>query len=69
MPSRNYEVKVRIWTDRTVYVQAGDFGEAEEKALQEVTALVGGYEPEVLYVVPVEEGFGDDDWPIDRADD
>ena len=68
MTSRGmYEVKVRLWTERTVTVEADDFDHAEELAMQEAQNVVGGYDPEVLYVVPVK--YDRDDWPIDRADD
>jgi len=50
-----YEVCVRIWTDRKVVVLADDFDDAEAKALKEVTATVGGYDPEVLWALEVEQ--------------
>ena len=49
-----YEVLVRIWTDRKVVVLADGFDDAEAKAIKEVTALVGGYDPEVLWAMEVE---------------
>jgi len=61
-----YKVHVRAWTDRTIHVHADGYDEAEEKALKEMVFLVGGYDPEVLWAIEVEQT---DDWPIDRADD
>jgi hypothetical protein len=49
-----YEVMVRVLTQRTVIVDADGFDEAEELAMQEVQALTGGYEPEVLWAMEVE---------------
>jgi len=48
-----YEVLVRIWADRKVVVLADGFDDAEAKAIKEVTALVGGYDPEVLWAMEV----------------
>ena len=48
-----YELLVRIWTDRKVVVLADGFDDAEAKAIKEVTALVGGYDPEVLWAMEV----------------
>lgn len=66
MNERHYEVTVRAWTDRVITVRAIDEERAEEKAIKEIVALVGGFDPEVLATVQVEPT---DDWPIDRADD
>ena len=55
-----YEVLVRIWTDRKVVVLANGFDDAEAKALKEVTALVGGYDPEILWAIEVENTDNDD---------
>ena len=54
-----YEVLVRIWTDRKVVVLADGFDDAEAKALKEVTALVGGYDPEILWAREVENTDND----------
>ena len=62
-----YEVKVRVWTDRTITVDADGFDDAEDKAMLEARTIVDGYDPEVLYVVPIK--YDKDDWPVDRADD
>ena len=50
-----YELLVRIWTDRKVVVLADGFDDAEAKAIKEVTALVGGYDPEVLWAMEVKK--------------
>ena len=46
----NYRVKVRVLVDREVNVLASDLDEAEEKAMREVVNLVGGREPEVVWL-------------------
>ena len=66
MNERHYEVTVRAWTDRVITVRAFDEERAEEQAIKEMVASVGGFDPEVLATVQVEPT---DDWPIDRADD
>ena len=53
-----YEVMVRVLTQRTVIVDADGFDEAEELAMQEVQAMLDGYEAEVLWAMEVEK---DDD--------
>ena len=59
--SGQYEVLVRVTTERTVTVDAKDFDHAEELAAQEVQALTNGYDPEVLWVVPIKYDKDDDD--------
>ena len=59
--SGQYEVLVRVKTKRTVTVDAKDFDHAEELAMQEVQALTNGYDPEVLWVVPIKSVKDDDD--------
>ena len=59
--SGQYEVLVRVTTERTVTVDAEDFDHAEELAVQEVQALTNGYEPEVLWVVPIKYDKDDND--------
>ena len=49
-----YEVMVRVLTQRTVIVDADGFDEAEELAMQEVQAMLDGYEAEVLWAMEVE---------------
>lgn len=51
-----YEVMVRVLTQRTVIVDADGFDEAEELAMQEVQAMLDGYEAEVLWAMEVEKG-------------
>jgi len=59
-----YQASVRTWTERIIFVDADGFDDAESKAKAEALNLLGGYEPEVLWMMEVA-----DDWPVDRADD
>lgn len=60
-----YQALVKVWTERKIIVEADGFDDAEHEAKMEATNMVGGYDPEVLWILEVADG----DWPIDRADD
>jgi len=68
-----YKALVKVWTERTMLkphvwytiVEADGYDDAEHKAKMEAINMVGGYDPEVLWILEV----ADSDWPIDRADD
>ena len=47
----DYKVRVRMTTEREVIVNADGFDDAEIKAIKEATALVDGYDAEVLWAV------------------
>ena len=60
MLARTYRVVLRQTRDFEFHVVAEDFDDAEAKALKEVTALVGGYDPEILWAIEVENTDNDD---------
>ena len=58
----DYKVRVRMTTEREVIVNADGFDDAEFKAIKEATALVDGYDAEVLWAL---EHGGLRDWSKD----